>query len=102
MKTGVREELGYHSETMLPVFENLYVKQYVLYEDESVSYYFQESDGKDVKTSEKKVLKAQCRTKDGKYGKINAIMKMTPAKQKRAMAAFKEEEKMADKLFKIY
>ena len=102
MKTGVREELGYHSETLLPVFENLYVKQYVLYDDESVSYYFQESDGKDVKTSEKKVLKAQCRKKDGKYGKINAIMKMTPAKQKRAMAAFKEEEKMADKLFKIY
>ena len=27
----------------MPVYENLYVKQFVLYDDESVSYYFQES-----------------------------------------------------------
>ncbi|MGN1164983.1 MAG: DUF5717 family protein [Lachnospiraceae bacterium] len=102
MKKGTREELGYHSETMLPVFENLYVKQYVLYEDESISYYFQEIKEKEVKTSEKEVLKAQCRTKVGKYGKINAMMGMSPAKRKKAMISFKEEEKMADRMFKIY
>ena len=27
----------------MPVYENLYVKQFVLYNDESVNYYFQES-----------------------------------------------------------
>ena len=26
----------------MPVYENLYVKQFVLYRDETVSYYFQE------------------------------------------------------------
>lgn len=102
MKKGTREELGYHSETLLPVFENLYVKQYVLFDDEKISYYFQEVNEKETITTEKQILKAQCATKAGKYGRINEMMSMTPAKQKKEMAAFKEEEVMADRLFKIY
>ena len=102
MKRGMREELGYHSESLLPVFENLYVKQYILFDDERVSYYFQETNGKEITTTEKQVLEAQNHTKTGKYGRINEMMRMSPAKRKKAMAVYKEEEKMADRLFKTY
>lgn len=102
MKREGREELGYRSETLLPVFENLYVKQYVLYQDESISYYFEETKDKDVKVSEKEVLQAGPGAKAGKYGKINDMIQMSPANRERAMAQFREEEKMAELIFKIY
>lgn len=102
MCTGGREELGYRSETLLPVFENLYVKQYVLYDDESVSYYFQETDGKNIKTSEKKVLKPKSGNGEGKYGKINAMLKLEGAGRQKAAAEYRAEEKMAETLFKVY
>ena len=37
MKQGMREGLGYQSEILMPMYENLYVKQFVLYKDESLS-----------------------------------------------------------------
>ena len=42
---------------MMPVYENLYVKQFVLYNDESVNYYFQESGNGEMITTDKKTLK---------------------------------------------
>lgn len=102
MKRGGREELGYRTETLLPIFENLYVKQYVLYEDEYVSYYFQETKGKSVKTTEKSVLNGQCGSKVGKYGRLNAMIRMSPEERGRVMATFAEDELMAEKMFRIY
>ncbi len=102
MKRGGREELGYRCETLLPVFESLYVKQYVLYNDEYVSYYFKETKGKKVITSEKQILEGRCKAGNGKYGRINEMSCASYAKRKRMMAAFCEEEKMADMLFKVY
>lgn len=46
IKGSGKKTLGYHSEMLVPVFENLYVKQFVLYADEELDYYIQESDGK--------------------------------------------------------
>ena len=103
MKRKGREELGYHSETLMPVLENLYVKQYVLYGDESMSCYFQEKNGKQIVTSETQVVEPRISAKDGKYGKINAMTRMSsPAKKEKAVRAYREEERMADRLFKIY
>ena len=102
VKRGGREELGYHKEMLLPVFENLYVKQYILYDDEHVSYYFQETKGKKVTTSEKRVLDGRKNTTAGKYGRINALLRMSPASRKKMMAVFEEDEKMAERMFKIY
>ncbi len=102
MKRGKREELGYHKETLLPLFDNLYVKQYVLYDDEHVSYYFQETKGKKVTTSEKSVLSGRKKTTAGKYGRLNALIRMSPASRKKMMAVYEEDERMAERMFKIY
>ena len=95
--------LGYQSEAMMPVYENLYVKQFVLYDDESVSYYFAESREKEDITTEKSVLKNENQIAgSGKYGKLNDMTKMAPASRRKAMIEYQEEEIMAEHLFKIY
>lgn len=103
VKQGNRDGLGYRSEAMMPVYENLYVKQFVLYDDESVSYYFTESREKEDITTEKSVLKNGNQIAgSGKYGKLNDMTKMAPASRRKAMIEYQEEEIMAEHLFKIY
>ena len=101
-KTEERGSLGYQSEILTPVFENLYVKQFVLYSDEAVNYYVQEMNGKDSFTTEKAVLKNETGICAGKFGKINSMIKDTPAKRKKAMIEYAEELILAERLFKIY
>ena len=104
MKQKDREELGYRAEAMMPVYENLYVKQFVLYNDESVNYYFQESGSGELITTEKKTLTVdKNRIYAGKYQKLNAMTDMdSKAELFKAMLEFEEEEQMADQIFKIY
>jgi len=101
MKKAGREELGYHTVQLLPVYENIYVKQFVLFEDEEIIYYFQEMAENDVKTTEKSVL-ANNKIRAGKYGKINEMIQMSPANRKMAMIEFVQEERLAERLFKMY
>lgn len=104
MKQGEREELGYHAEAMLPMYECLYVKQFILYHDESVNYYFQETEDNKVMTTEKKDLKPiENRKPVGKYQRLNELTAMnTSAIKLKTMLDFEEEERMADQIFKVY
>ena len=104
MKQKDREEMGYRAEAMMPVYENLYVKQFVLYNDESVNYYFQESGNGEMITTDKKTLKTDKeRVFAGKYQMLNAMTDMdSDAERSKAMLEFEEEEQMADQIFKIY
>ena len=103
MKQGMREGLGYQSEILMPMYENLYVKQFVLYKDESINYYFQETNGKDTITTEKKELRNEREFPDiGKFGRLNGMALMGPANRRQAMLEFQEEEILADQMFKIY
>lgn len=104
MKQKEREELGYRAEAMMPVYENLYVKQFVLYDDESVSYYFQESGNGEMITTDKKTLETDKeRIYAGKYQQLNEMTGMdSEAERKKAMLEFEEEEQMANQIFKIY
>ncbi|MGF0033010.1 DUF5717 family protein [Bariatricus sp. SGI.154] len=103
MRRGNREELGYQSEVLMPVYENLYVKQFVLYQDEAVNYYFVESKGKEDVATEKTLLKNEREiSESGKYGRLNRMIGMPSASRKQAMMEYQEEEIMAKELFKIY
>lgn len=103
MKHGARDELGYQNEVMMPVYENLYVRQFVLYSDESISYYFIETKGKEDIITEKEVLKNVREIKEsGKYGRLNSMATMAPAARRKAMMEYEEEEIMAKRLFKIH
>lgn len=102
MKRGKREELGYHVENLLPMYENIYVKDYVLYEGESMNYYFEEITEEGSRTTAKYVLEPAETIQAGKYGKLNEIIKMSKEEATEAMLAFKEEDEMAKALFGLY
>ena len=102
MKRGNRDELGYRVEALMPMYGNLYVKQFVLFDDESVTYYFQETVDGDEITTEKTVLTNEHdRKKAGKFEKLNKRTHMGPAARKQAMLEYQEEELMAEQLFKL-
>ncbi len=103
MKHGMRDELGYQNEVMMPVYENLYVRQFVLYSDESINYDFIETRGKEDFITDKEILKNEREvTESGKYGRLNRMADMAPISRKKAMMEYKEEEIMAKRLFKVY
>ncbi len=97
-----KDEVSYQCEVLSPMYGEWYVKPFTLYEDESVVYYFQETGDGETITSQKKVLTKSVGTRDGKYGRINALLKKTPAKRKKAMIDFMEEERISADLFKTY
>ena len=103
IKQGRKEGLGFSREVMTPVYENIYVKQFILYTDETVTYYFKETADKKSTTTEKQTLMNERGVgENGKYGRLNAMSAMSPAKKKRAMLQYKEEELMAEEIYKIY
>ncbi|MGN1266321.1 MAG: DUF5717 family protein [Dorea sp.] len=102
MKNGGREALGYKSEVLIPIYENIYVKQFVLFDDEAVSYYFEEMAEKKSTTSEKRFLEDHREQKAGKYGKIDAMITMSDARCQKAMMEFREEERLAEQMYKMY
>ena len=101
MRKSGREELGYHTVPMLPVYENIYVKQFVLFEEEAIVYNFQETCGDETVSTDKLILENR-KSSAGKYGKINEMIQMAPASRKMAMAEYLQEERLADRLFKMY
>ncbi len=99
------EDLGYQSESLTPMYENIYVKDFILYQGDVVRYFFQETQEKEKKTlrQEEKIL---TQTRDvpaiGKYGKLNAMASMSPAKRKQAMIDYQKEIVMAEEIFREY
>ena len=65
------DDLGYQSESLTPMYEDIYVKDFILYKGDLVRYYFQETRGKKQITQEENVLG---QTRDvppvGRYGKL--------------------------------
>ena len=102
IKGSGKKTLGYHSEMLVPVFENLYVKQFVLYADEELDYYIQESDGKESTNTEKQIIRNGHAILAGRFGRINAMVQMTPANRNKAMMEYEEEDILAKKMFKLY
>lgn len=99
IKTG-EVEVDESAETLLPVYDNIYIKEFVLYEGEMLEYYFVEE------TKDKRIVneKAFCRKEhivyeDGKYGRLNLISRLSKEKQYEAMLHYKKEEQVAEEIF---
>ncbi len=103
LKKEGKESLGYQSELLTPMYENIYVKQFVLYDDEKISYYIQEFRGRKNGTTDKCILQNERHSgAEGKYGRLNEMTGMTPAKKKEAMLQYQEELILADRIFQMY
>lgn len=94
------DDLGYQSESLTPMYEDIYVKDFILYKGDLVRYYFQETKGKKQITQEENVLE---QTRDvppvGRYGKLNAMSGMEPDERREAMEAYQQEIWLADRIF---
>ena len=87
---GIRQ-----TETLLPMYENAYIKEFILYEGETLRYCF--NDGK-IET----VTKGAVSVFEGKYGKLNHMMRLQGEKKKQAMQLYQMEEEMAQIIFQSY
>ena len=74
---------------------------FVLFEEEAICYYFQETKDNETVSTDKMILENE-KSNAGKYGRINSILKMSPASRKMAMAEYAQEERLAERLFKMY
>ncbi len=99
------EELvgDYHAEVLPAMYENMYVKEFVLYEGELLEYYFEEVEEDERTISEKMVCaKTQIVYEDGKYGRLNLMTRLSKEKRYEAMLHYKKEEQVAKALFPTY
>ena len=93
----------YHSETLLAVYDNVFVKEFVLYEGETLNYYFEETNQEKQLMSEKAVCKkTNIVYEEGKFGRLNLISRLSKEKQYEAMVGYKQEEQVAKELFPTY
>lgn len=100
VRRGDTEDLGYQTESLTPVYENIYVKSFVLFRDEMVRYTFYENDSKKTYTEpEKTISQTCCMTEEGRFGRLNAMVAMTPARKKQAMIEYEQENYLADRMF---
>lgn len=102
--TGMQEEeSAEHAEAILPVYDELYVKEFVLYEGEVLEYYFVEDTKEKHLESERGVCKKeQIVYEDGKYGRLNLISRLSKEKQYEAMLHYRKEEKVAEEIFPAF
>jgi hypothetical protein len=101
MKKGQREELGFHSEILKPIFGQIFVKSFILYEGEVISYFVEELHDKKVTRGEEQELYLENKvTAVGKYGRLNAIARAEEDKKRKMILAYKEEEILAEEIFR--
>lgn len=94
-------EKEYVTESVAPMYENVYVKTLVLFEGEKVRFYFEESGIDRERQGEIRECQKLPQTEEiGKYRKINEIIRGGDDEATRRK--FCEEEKLADAMFPIY
>ncbi len=92
-----------HTESLLPVYENIYVKEFVLYSGENLEYYFQEEqDGKQTVSEKFSYHKGAADVYVGKYGKLNKMAALPENQRLEAMIQYKREEELAKEFFKVF
>lgn len=102
INTGDMENLDYQTETLAPVYENVYTKEFVLYRGEKLKYYFKESKDDKTLTSNRKVYERRDNApKEGRFGRINTMLECTGEERRCAIEAFQQEEALANSMFPL-
>jgi len=92
-----------HTETLLPMYENTYVKEFTLYSGETLEYYFKEDrNGKQSVSDRYIYTKERQNSYEGKYGRLNQLMEMPEEERLAAMIQYKREEELAKEFFPTF
>lgn len=92
-----------HSETLCPIYDDTYVKEFTLYSGETLYYQFKEEAAGGVIASRKfHYTQEKPISYEGKYGRLNMISELREEEQLEAMLQYKREEEIAKVLFLTY
>lgn len=89
-------------EQLLPMYANIYVKQFVLYDSDEIHFSLKESNSRKVVHEETGILKKEHKTEPiGKYGRLNAMDQMNLEQLETAMEQYRLDEILAGEMFGI-
>lgn len=103
LQKGNSEDVDYSTEVLTPMYENLYVKKFVLFANEKLKYYFKEIIDGNVYRSEKAVCKKEVEQGErGRYGRLNDILLLEGEEQETKMKEYEIEDAVAARIFGEY
>lgn len=99
-----KTSLEYKKEIMVPMYESLYVKTFIIYQDEVLRYSFREINGnkKPISTPRKSYRIKRDVPIVGVYGRLNDMTDLALGAKKVAAEEFMQEKKMAEEIFAAY
>lgn len=103
LQKGDTEAVDYSTEVLTPMYENLYVKKFVLFSNETLKYYFKETiDGNTYRSDKESCMKEVKRGESGRYGRLNDILLCEGREKEMKMKAYAAEDAIAAHMFEQY
>ena len=97
------EAVDYATEVLTPMYENLYVKKFVLFSNERLKYYFKETiDGNTYRSDKECCMKDAVFGESGRYGRLNDILLSEGSEKEEKMKAYAQEDAIAAHMFEHY
>ena len=104
LQKGGNGDSDYATELLTPMYENLYVKKFVLFSHERLIYYFEETIDGNSYRSEKKICQHTVeKGEPGRYGRLNdIILEEDPEEREKKMKQYALEDAVASHMFIQY
>ena len=104
LQKGETEQADYSTEVLSPMYENLYVKKFVLFANEKLKYYFKETiDGNSYRSDKETCVRQSEAGEQGRFGRINDILLETDKKKReKRMKDYALEDACAARIFVQY
>ena len=104
LQKGGQEPADYSTEVLSPMYENLYVKKFVLFANEKLKYYFKETiDGNSYRSDKETCMRDVAEGEPGRYGRINDILlEKDKNEREKKMRNYALEDAVAVHMFEQY
>ena len=104
LQKGGNGDSDYATELLTPMYENLYVKKFVLFSHERLIYYFKETIDGNSYRSEKEICQHTVeKGEPGRYGRLNdIILEEDPEEREKKMKQYALEDAVASHMFIQY
>ena len=98
-----QETQEFASEVLLPTYDNIYVKKFVLYAGEQLQYYFKETiGGSSFRTEKRTLVRRDADEETGRYGRLNHILEASGTEREARMQAYAQEDRLSEFFFQQY
>ncbi len=101
LQKGNTEQTDYFTEVLTPMYENLYVKKFVLFANERLKYYFKETiDGNSYRSDKETCVREISPGEPGRYGRLNDILiEKNEQERRKKMRSYALEDAVAVHMF---